>query len=303
MNNNTILSALIVGGAALAGATAIAVSSGYNPLQEYATVVSVAPAFEPTQTARIECGDEAALVGEQTPLQAEAQPKAIDPVDGGIPQCRTVFDTLQVESGFDVTYELDGVQQGRAHGPGPGSAHPGRGRRTRPESVLRLQRYSAIRAELTATRNWFALWNGPRPVGTWTCWPAASVPFRLRRKSRSSALGVDVLDGQRNAAHRHARRVADCDDEQPARIQRRLRTHVLAGVLGQFDAHEREPGGLPDLALGARGRRVVLLRRAEVARARGDVAERQVRGTGRQQFHAGLEVVARLGILASGSRR
>ncbi len=111
MNNNTILSALIVGGAALAGATAIAVSSGYNPLQEYATVVSVAPAFEPTQTARIECGDEAALVGEQTPLQAEAQPKAIDPVDSGIPQCRTVFDTLQVESGFDVTYELDGVQQ------------------------------------------------------------------------------------------------------------------------------------------------------------------------------------------------
>jgi uncharacterized protein YcfJ len=111
VNNNTILSAIIVGGAALAGATAIAVNSGYNPLQKYATVVSIAPAFESTRTARIECGDEAALAGEQTPLQAEAQPKAIDPVDGGIPQCRTVFDTLQVESGFDVTYELDGVRQ------------------------------------------------------------------------------------------------------------------------------------------------------------------------------------------------
>ncbi len=107
MNNNTILSAIIVGGVALAGATAIAVNSGYNPLQKYATVVSVAPAFEPTRTARIECGAEAALVGEQTPTQAET----LNPGDDGIPQCRTVFDTLQVESGFDVTYELDGVQQ------------------------------------------------------------------------------------------------------------------------------------------------------------------------------------------------
>lgn len=111
MNNNTILSALIVGGVALAGATAIAVSSGYNPLQEYATVVSVAPAFEPTRTARIECGDEAALAGELTPTRPDAQPEAVDSVEGEIPQCRTVFDTLQVESGFDVTYELDGIQQ------------------------------------------------------------------------------------------------------------------------------------------------------------------------------------------------
>lgn len=111
MNNNTILSAIIVGGAALAGATAIAVNSGYNPLQKYATVVAVAPAFESTRTARIECGEEAALAGEQTPTPPGTQPEAVDPDDGGIPQCRTVFDTLQVESGFDVTYELDGVQQ------------------------------------------------------------------------------------------------------------------------------------------------------------------------------------------------
>jgi uncharacterized protein YcfJ len=111
VNNNTILSALIVGGAALAGATAIAVSSGYTPLQKYATVVSVAPAFEPARTARIECGDEATLAGEHTPTRPDSQPAAVDPVDGEIPQCRTVFDVLQVESGFDVTYELDGVQQ------------------------------------------------------------------------------------------------------------------------------------------------------------------------------------------------
>lgn len=120
MNNNTILSAIIVGGAALAGAAAIAVNSGYNPLQEYATVVSVAPAFEPAQTARIECGNEVELAGEQTPAQAETPSSG----DGGIPQCRTVFDTLQVESGFDVTYELDGVQQVVRMDRNPGSRIP-----------------------------------------------------------------------------------------------------------------------------------------------------------------------------------
>ena len=98
MNNNTILSAIIVGGAALAGATAIAVNSGYNPFQEYATVVAVEPAFEPARSARIECGNETLA---NAPTQGDSE----------IPQCRTVFDTLQVESGFDVTYELDGVQQ------------------------------------------------------------------------------------------------------------------------------------------------------------------------------------------------
>lgn len=114
MNKNTILSVTIVGGAALAGAAAIAASSGYNPFQDYATVVSVTPAFESARTARIECGVEAAQAPEQVPVPTETPgpgANAPDPADGGIPQCRTVFDTLQVESGFDVTYELDGVQQ------------------------------------------------------------------------------------------------------------------------------------------------------------------------------------------------
>jgi len=127
VNNNTILSAIIVAGAALAGATAIAVSSGYNPLQKYATVVSVAPAFESTRTARIECGDAAALTGEQTPTQTEALnpgDEAPNQGNGGIPQCRAVFDTLQVESGFDVTYELDGVQQVVRMDRNPGSRIP-----------------------------------------------------------------------------------------------------------------------------------------------------------------------------------
>jgi uncharacterized protein YcfJ len=127
MNNNTILSVIIVGGAALAGAAAIAVNSGYNPLQKYATVVSVTPAYEPARTARIECGDDAALVGAQAPAPAEVPgPGASGPDSGdaGIPQCRTVFDTLQVESGFDVTYELDGVQQVVRMDRDPGSRIP-----------------------------------------------------------------------------------------------------------------------------------------------------------------------------------
>jgi uncharacterized protein YcfJ len=127
MNNNTILSVIIVGGAALAGAAAIAVNSGYNPFQRYATVVSVTPAYEPARTARIECGNEAALVGEQVPAPAETPApgaQAPDSVDGEIPQCRTVFDTLQVESGFDVTYELDGVQQVVRMDRDPGSRIP-----------------------------------------------------------------------------------------------------------------------------------------------------------------------------------
>ena len=44
MNNNTIIAGIIVGGAVLAAAGAIAVNSGYKPLKEYATVVSVAQA-------------------------------------------------------------------------------------------------------------------------------------------------------------------------------------------------------------------------------------------------------------------
>lgn len=98
MNRNTALSAIIVGGAALAAAGAIAMNSGFDPFQEYADVVSVEPAFETTQTPRIVCGNDVA-------------PDAESPGDGAIPQCQAVMETIQVESGFDVTYELDGDQR------------------------------------------------------------------------------------------------------------------------------------------------------------------------------------------------
>lgn len=125
MNSNTVWAALIVGGAAVAGATALALGSGYNPLQKYATVVSVAPAFETAQTPRIACGEQelAALAAQPaggasaTPPVAAAtsgppdEAAAAENGDASIPECRTVLETRQVDAGFDVTYELDGVQR------------------------------------------------------------------------------------------------------------------------------------------------------------------------------------------------
>jgi uncharacterized protein YcfJ len=133
--NNTVLAAIIVGGVAVAAAAGIAVSSGYNPLQKYATVVAVEPAFDTTRTPRVVCGDEATLAAAQA--EAQAQPAAAAPGEGtaeaapppastqepkagkppakgkaeAIPQCLTVFETSQVEAGYDVTYELDGTQK------------------------------------------------------------------------------------------------------------------------------------------------------------------------------------------------
>ena len=143
--NNTVLSGIIVGGVALAAAGAIIVNSGYNPLQQYATVVSVQPAFDTVRTPRPVCGDEATLAqaqaqaeagatatpGAPAPAAAEgstpapaAQPALTSeqskaamanadtkPGEGGTPQCVVVYDTSNVDAGFDVTYELDGQQK------------------------------------------------------------------------------------------------------------------------------------------------------------------------------------------------
>lgn len=128
MNNNTIIAGVIVGGAVLAAAGAIAYSSGYDPLQKYARVVSVTQAYDTTQTPRVVCGDEATLAQAQTTAAASAQgdvagdfqssappppreePAATQDAADAIPSCLTVYDTTSVEAGFDVTYEFDGVQ-------------------------------------------------------------------------------------------------------------------------------------------------------------------------------------------------
>ena len=143
--NNTIVSGIIVGGVALAAAGAIMVNSGYNPLQKYATVVAVEPAFDTVRTPRPVCGDAETLAQAQAQAEAQAgataapgapaaavadtavpaaQPAAAPgqtpaakteakPGEGEseTPQCVVIYDTSSVDAGFDVTYELDGQQK------------------------------------------------------------------------------------------------------------------------------------------------------------------------------------------------
>jgi|SRR5687767_2317935 uncharacterized protein YcfJ len=133
--NNTVLAGIIVGGVVLAAAGSILASSGYNPLQKYATVVSVEPAFDTTRTPRQVCGDEAALAqatmtadaaatAAPAPAPAPAQAEKPEPAPAAKPgeageageadasaECVVVFDTRSEQAGFDVTYELDGAQK------------------------------------------------------------------------------------------------------------------------------------------------------------------------------------------------
>jgi uncharacterized protein YcfJ len=125
--NNTALAGIIVGGVVLAAAGSIVANSGYNPLQNYAEVVSVEPAFDTTRTPRQVCGDEAALAQaavpgsapvaatpEPAPAAAKAEPPAAPKAGAeadASSDCVVVYDTRSVQAGFDVTYELDGAQK------------------------------------------------------------------------------------------------------------------------------------------------------------------------------------------------
>jgi uncharacterized protein YcfJ len=130
--NNTVLAGIIVGAVALAGAGAILANSSHNPWQQYAKVVSVAPAFDVTRTPRQVCGDEATLAREAS-SSTGADPAALAaPAAAPTPEaketaaagdgkkdaegtaetdCLVVYDTRSVAAGFDVTYELDGSQK------------------------------------------------------------------------------------------------------------------------------------------------------------------------------------------------
>jgi len=124
--NNSALAGIIVGAVVLAAAGAIFAKSDYNPLQKYATVVSVEPAFNTTRTPREVCGDEATLAQSPNPGENQAAPKpaepkaapAAKPADAAKAEgaaeagsCLVVYDTSSVQSGYDVTYELDGIQK------------------------------------------------------------------------------------------------------------------------------------------------------------------------------------------------
>lgn len=124
--NNSALAAIIVGAVVLAAAGSIFAGSDYNPLQKYATVVSVEPAFDTTRTPRQVCGEEALLAqsptgGEAAAAPAKAQAPAAAPADkpaagsqaaaAETGPCLVVYDTSSIQSGYDVTYELDGMQK------------------------------------------------------------------------------------------------------------------------------------------------------------------------------------------------
>lgn len=151
--NNTVLAGVIVGAVVVSTVGAVAANNGYNPLQDYATVVAVEPAFETNRVARQVCGDETVL--QQAPVRDEKRiaGTAIGAVIGGVlgnqvgdgsgqtaatiagaaaggyagnriqkkmqqgnteesveHRCVTVYDTESIPAGFDVTYELDGVE-------------------------------------------------------------------------------------------------------------------------------------------------------------------------------------------------
>lgn len=117
--NNSALAGIIVGAVVLAAAGSIFAGSDYNPLQKYATVVSVEPAFDTTRTPRQVCGEEALLA--QSPTAGEAAPAApaaasqssagSQAAAAEARPCLVVYDTSSIQSGYDVTYELDGMQK------------------------------------------------------------------------------------------------------------------------------------------------------------------------------------------------
>ena len=120
--NNSALAGIIVGAVVLAAAGSFFANSDYNPLQKYATVVAVEPAFNTTRTPRQVCGDEATqppadAAAAAAPAQAPKAEAATKPADGVKAEtadagpCVVVYDTSSVQSGYDVTYELDGIQK------------------------------------------------------------------------------------------------------------------------------------------------------------------------------------------------
>ena len=82
---NSLLAPLILGGVVVVAVAAYAgTRADMNPWQDYAEVVSVAPAFDNQQTARQECTDES--VTQQVPIKDEKRiaGSAIGAVIGGV---------------------------------------------------------------------------------------------------------------------------------------------------------------------------------------------------------------------------
>lgn len=82
--DSKLVTGIIVGAVAVTAAGAIAVGTGYNPMQDYATVVSVKPAFDTRRIPREVCGDHTTL--QQAPVKDEKRiaGTAIGAVIGGV---------------------------------------------------------------------------------------------------------------------------------------------------------------------------------------------------------------------------
>ena len=82
--NTKLVTGIVIGAVAVSAAGAFAVSRGFNPLEDYATVVSVQPAFDTRQVPRQVCGDYTNL--EQAPVKDEKRiaGTAIGAVIGGV---------------------------------------------------------------------------------------------------------------------------------------------------------------------------------------------------------------------------
>lgn len=82
--NNSVLAGVIVGAVVVTAVGAVAANNGFNPLQDYATVVAVEPAYETNRIPRQVCGDETVL--EQEPVKDEKRiaGAAIGAVVGGV---------------------------------------------------------------------------------------------------------------------------------------------------------------------------------------------------------------------------
>ena len=126
-----------MGAVVLAAAGSIFAKSDYNPLQQYATVVSV----EPRSTRRAR---RAQVLRRRGDAGASAKPRVrarlrrnlrslrlrrpAKPADAAKRQRPTpdracvVYDTSSVQSGCDVTYELDGIQKVVRMDRNPGTA-------------------------------------------------------------------------------------------------------------------------------------------------------------------------------------
>ena len=82
--HSKLVTRIIVGAVAVTAAGAIAVGTGYNPMQDYATVVSVKPVFDTRRIPREVCGDHTTL--QQAPVKDEKRiaGTAIGAVIGGV---------------------------------------------------------------------------------------------------------------------------------------------------------------------------------------------------------------------------